>query len=79
MICFDDPKYWLELARNERAAANEDRARRGGKVESIRIHEQNAVEYEQRAAALTVKNELARGAAPALATSQTIRELTGES
>ena len=51
-LCFDDPKYWRDMARTERAAAAEDRARVYGTVESIRIHEQNAAEYEARAAAL---------------------------
>jgi hypothetical protein len=45
-------EYWLRLARTERAFASEDRGRRTASVESIRIHEQNAAEYEARAAAL---------------------------
>lgn len=50
---FDTPEYWLALARNERAFAEEDRKRRYGTVEGVRIHERNAAEYEARAAALT--------------------------
>jgi len=49
---WDTAVYWLRLARSERAAASEDRGRRGGTVESIRIHEQNAAEYEARGRAL---------------------------
>ena len=42
-------EYWRSLARNERAFAREDRQRRYGTVESIRIHEQNAREYDAEA------------------------------
>lgn len=52
---YDSPDYWRELARSERAFAAEDRARRGGSVESIRIHEKNAAEYEARARLLESK------------------------
>lgn len=48
----ETPEYWEREARRERALAAEDRARRHGTVESIRVHEANAVEYEARASAL---------------------------
>lgn len=44
-------EYWERLAREERAFADEDRALRRT-VESIRIHEANALEYERQAAIL---------------------------
>jgi hypothetical protein len=64
MLCFDDPKYWRDLAANERASANEDRARRGGTVESIRIHESNAAEYEARAKAIELTRSTDRRECP---------------
>lgn len=49
----DTPEYWRELARCERAFAQEDHARRGGSsAESVRIHEANAKEYDAKATAL---------------------------
>ena len=42
----ETPEFWRSLARNERAFASEDRKRRGGAVESIRVHESNAAMYE---------------------------------
>ena len=51
----ETPEYWLRLARDERAFAAEDRSRRRGSVESIRIHEANATSYEARAAALALR------------------------
>ncbi len=42
-------EYWLDLARNERAFADEDRRRRTAPVESIEIHLRNAAEYEAQA------------------------------
>ncbi len=47
------PEYWLRLAREERAFANEDRKRRTGSIQSIRLHEQNAADYEATAARLS--------------------------
>ena len=52
---WDTSEYWESMARNERAAANEDRARRGGSVESIKIHENNAMEYDERARQIRAK------------------------
>jgi hypothetical protein len=52
---FDTPEHWLSLARSERTFAAQERSSRHGTVESIRIHEQNAAEYEARAAALKGK------------------------
>lgn len=43
------PEYWRNLARNERAFAEEDRRRRYGTIESIRIHEANAALYDAEA------------------------------
>lgn len=48
----DMPEFWEQKAKAERAFALEDRTRRYGSVESIRIHEENAAEYEARAAKL---------------------------
>jgi len=45
----ETPEYWESLARSERAFAADDRRRRGGTSESIRLHLANAVDYEQRA------------------------------
>lgn len=47
---WDTAEYWEGLARSERAFAQDKRTARYGTVESIRIHEQNAKEYEYRAA-----------------------------
>ena len=47
-----DPRYWRNLAANERAFAQEDRRRKYGTVESIRIHEQDAKDYDAKAASL---------------------------
>lgn len=52
MICFDDPKYWRDLAKAELSFAADKRTARHGTVEAIRIHEQNAAEYEARAVSL---------------------------
>lgn len=62
----DTPEYWRELARSERAFADEDRARRGGSAESVRLHEANAAEYEAKAVKLeaegaTLQSKLLRG------------------
>jgi hypothetical protein len=38
--------YWRDMARSERTFAKHERTGRGGTVESIRIHEANAAEYE---------------------------------
>lgn len=54
----ETPEYWLELARNERAFAAEDRARRGGSVESVRLHEAKAAEYEATAQRLSAARAL---------------------
>ncbi len=49
---FETPEHFDSLARSERAFASDDRRRRGGTVESIRLHLANAAEYERRAAEL---------------------------
>ncbi len=46
---WDDPQHYRDLARSERAFANEDRHRRGATHESIQIHEKNAREYDAKA------------------------------
>lgn len=46
---FDNPKYWRDRARDERAFAQHKRTSRIGTVESIQVHEQNAKDYEARA------------------------------
>jgi len=56
----DTPEYWESRARDERAFAREDRKRRTASVESVRIHEVNAADYQGRADALR-----AAAAAPA--------------
>jgi hypothetical protein len=45
----ETPEYWEELALNERFLAKTKRGLRWGSVESIRIHEQNAKDYEETA------------------------------
>jgi DMSO/TMAO reductase YedYZ molybdopterin-dependent catalytic subunit len=45
----ETPEYWERLARHERAFAAEKRRTRHGTVESIKIHESNAAEYEAQA------------------------------
>lgn len=40
------PEYWEELARNERLLAAKDRSSRWASVESIRVREANARDYE---------------------------------
>lgn len=45
-------EYWFSRARNERGCAVEDRGRRYGSVESIKVHLQQAEEYERRGAAI---------------------------
>lgn len=50
-----DPRYWRSLAANERAFAGEDRRRKFGTVESIRIHEENAKRYDAEAARLEAR------------------------
>jgi hypothetical protein len=43
------PEWWRQQACNERAFANEDRRRKFGSVESIRIHEESAARYDAEA------------------------------
>ena len=43
------PEYWERLAADERAQAAAKRSARWGTVESIRIHEQNAKDYDETA------------------------------
>jgi hypothetical protein len=46
------PAYWRQLARTARAFAEDDRRRKYGTVESIRIHEADAARYDAEAARL---------------------------
>jgi hypothetical protein len=48
-IIFDTPEYWEGLARDERSFAADERKSRYGTVESIRVHLENAKDYEARA------------------------------
>lgn len=45
-------EYWFCRARYERAAAKEDAGRRFGTVDSMRIHERQAAEYQLRGEAI---------------------------
>lgn len=47
-----DPRYWRNLAANERALADADRRRKYGTVDSIRTHEEEAKRYDAEAARL---------------------------
>ena len=46
---WDSPEYWENLAKQERAFAQQERKRRTAPVESIFIHERNARDYDERA------------------------------
>ena len=46
------PEYWERLATEERALAKSKRGDRWSTVESIKIHEQNAADYEATARGL---------------------------
>lgn len=48
----ETPEYWERLAADERAQAKAKRGSRWGSVESIRIHERNAKDYEETARSL---------------------------
>ncbi len=54
------PEWWREQARNERAFAADDRRRKFGTIESIRIHEANAARYDAQADRLEAAAALAR-------------------
>lgn len=56
-------EYWRGLARDERWFARSARLNRTVPVESIRIHEENAAEYEARAAAIEAAS---KSSAPSL-------------
>lgn len=52
---WDDPEYYEKRARDERIFAEQERRRRSGTVESMRIHLENAERYEALAAKLRAK------------------------
>jgi hypothetical protein len=43
------PEYWESLARSERSFAKHKRRSRFGTVESIRVHERDAEQYQREA------------------------------
>lgn len=51
----ETPEYWEALARDARRAAAAARNDRHAQVESIRIHERNAAEYDETARRLRSK------------------------
>lgn len=53
--------YWRGLARDEMAAARDDRARRGASAESILLHERNARDYVAKAEAIEARVQIGEG------------------